>query len=157
MKKTKVIFKKVKDGYFQNDVIAFFIDNVRYDSNDRQLLIECYEHIGQHGESSIDYMDNDTILANAEEYEALKTELENIGYDLIDMTGWEEVYSSIEGYYLYRKIENGKGKWLAEVSEYGNKTGKIFPITYEQALGYKPIKSTPIKNLARELGRILLP
>lgn len=156
MKKTKVIFKKVKDGYFQNDVIAFFVENMRYDYNDKMLLVGCYEHFGQHGESSIDYMENHTTLASVEEYEALKTELENIGYDLIDMTGWEEI-GSIEGYYLYRKIENGKGKWLAEVNERGNRSGKMLSITYEQALGYEPIKTTPIKNLARELGRILLP
>ena len=76
MEKTKVIFKKVKDGYFQNDIIAFFIDNVRYDHKDRQFLVECYEHIGQHGEASESFMENDTILASVEEYEALKTELE---------------------------------------------------------------------------------
>lgn len=156
MEKTKVVFKKVKDGYFQNDIIAFFVDNMRYDHTDKMFLVECYEHFGQHGEASIDYMENDTILASAEEYEALKTELENIGYNLIDMTGWEYV-SSIDGYYLYRKIENGKGKWLAEVNEFGNGSGKMFPITYEQAIGFEPINHTPIKNLARELGRILLP
>lgn len=153
MERTKVVFKKVKEGYFQNDIIAFFISEKRYDWNNRQELIGCYQHIGQHGEATVDYMENDTVSASAEEYEALKNELERIGYDLIDMTGWEEVYYSYSGYYLYRKIENGKAKWLAE----DDRTSEVFPITYQQALGYEPIRPTPIGNLARELGRILLP
>lgn len=152
MERTKVVFKKVKEGYFQNDIIAFFISEKRYDWNNRQELIGCYQHIGQHGEATVDYMENDTVDASAEEYEALKNELERIGYNLIDMTGWEEV-CGISGYDLYRKIENGKGKWLAE--DIG--TGEVFPITYQQALGYEPIRPTIIENLARELGRILLP
>lgn len=56
-------------------------------------------------------------------------------------------------YELYRKIENGKGKWIAEDCN----TGEFFPITYEQALGYEPIRPTGMENLARELGKILLP
>lgn len=56
-------------------------------------------------------------------------------------------------YELYRKIENGKGKWIAEDST----TGEIFPITYAQALGEEPIRPTGIENLAMYLGKILLP
>lgn len=66
----------------------------------------------------------------------------------------EYQYVSSKGKHnLYRKIENGKGKWVAENIE----NGEIFPITYEQALGYEPINPTGIENLARELGRKLLP
>lgn len=74
---------------------------------------------------------------------------------VIDTTGYEKLScsSSIGKYDLYRKIENGKGKWLAEDTE----TGEIFPITYEQARGYEPIRPTETEKLARELGRILLP
>jgi hypothetical protein len=56
-------------------------------------------------------------------------------------------------YYLYRKIENGKGKWLAEDCE----TGEIFPITYKQAIGEEPIRPTTIGNLSRKIGEKLLP
>lgn len=52
----------------------------------------------------------------------------------------------------YRKIENNRGKWIAENIE----TGEFFPITYEQARGFEPINPSGIELLARELGRILL-
>ena len=56
-------------------------------------------------------------------------------------------------YELYRKIENGKGKWIAEDSV----TGEIFPITYAQARGEEPIRPTGAEKLSKQLGRILLP
>lgn len=67
-------------------------------------------------------------------------------------TGYSYV-SSIKKYDLYRKIENNRGKWLAEDME----TGEIFPITYEQARGFEPIRPTGIELLARDLGKMLLP
>lgn len=72
----------------------------------------------------------------------------------IDKAEYQEVcYSNNGKYLLYRKIENGKGKWIAEDCQ----TGEVFPITYEQARGYEPIRPTPIENLSRRLGKILLP
>lgn len=73
--------------------------------------------------------------------------------DKISIKEYEQVYSGNSKYNLYRKIENGKGKWVAE----DVKTGEVFPITYEQARGFEPIRPTPIENLTRELGRMLLP
>lgn len=70
-----------------------------------------------------------------------------------NVTGYEKLNSCIGKYCLYRKLENGKGKWLAEDCE----TGKIFPITYYQALGYEPIKPTNAEKLSRYLGKLLLP
>lgn len=72
----------------------------------------------------------------------------------IDKAGYQEVgYSNNGKYLLYRKLENGKGKWIAEDEQ----TGEVFPITYQQALGREPIRPTPIENLSRRLGKILLP
>lgn len=73
--------------------------------------------------------------------------------DKININEYEQVYSSNSKYNLYRKIENGKGKWIAE----DIKTGEIFPITYQQALGYEPIRPTEIESLSRQLGKMLLP
>ena len=56
-------------------------------------------------------------------------------------------------YELYRKIENGKGKWIAEDST----TGEIFPITYAQAREEEPIRPTETEKLSKHLGKILLP
>lgn len=71
----------------------------------------------------------------------------------IDKAGYQEVgYSNNGKYLLYRKLENGKGKWIAEDEQ----TGEVFPITYEQALGRELIRPTQIENLSRWLGKILL-
>ena len=75
---------------------------------------------------------------------------------MIDKSGYEYVTSISKGfvvYEIYRKIENGKGKWIAEDCE----TGEVFRITYDQALGYEPIRPTQSELLAREVGRKLLP
>ena len=71
---------------------------------------------------------------------------ELVGYTLIS-------YSSNSLYAIYRKIENGRGKWKAKEIE----TGKVIDITYNQALGYEPINPTPIEQLSMKLGKILLP
>lgn len=71
----------------------------------------------------------------------------------MEKQGFEYV-SYITGYDLYRKIVNGKGTWMAE----DVKTGEFFPITYQQALGYEPIKPlSGVELLARQLGEVLLP
>lgn len=50
---------------------------------------------------------------------------------------------------IFRKVENGRGKWCAIVG------GDVLPITYDQALGYDSI--TDIGRLSRFLGARLLP
>ena len=71
----------------------------------------------------------------------------------IDKAGYQEVgYSNNGKYLLYRKLENGKGKWIAEDEQ----TGEVFSITYEQALGRELIRPTQIEKLSRWLGKTLL-
>ena len=68
--------------------------------------------------------------------------------------GYIEAYSDYSqngNFRVYRKVENGKGKWLAEDLE----SGEVFPITYQQALGYEPIRKSPVENLSRDLGKKL--
>ena len=62
-------------------------------------------------------------------------------------------YSPNARYEIYRRILNGKGKWRAREIE----TGKVIDITYAQALGYELINPTPIEQLSRGLGKMLLP
>ena len=62
-----------------------------------------------------------------------------MGYQFID---------SRNGYEIYRKIENGKGKWVAE------RNGVRFPITYDQARGYAPIDRN--EALQMQLGNMFL-
>ena len=71
---------------------------------------------------------------------------------MVDMNGYTMLPHGIGKYNLYRKIENGKGKWLAEDWE----TGEIFPITYEQARGFEPIRPNSIESLSSFLGKRLL-
>lgn len=54
-------------------------------------------------------------------------------------------------YEFYRKLVDGKGKWYAV----DTKEGKVFPITWDQAVGYEPIDST--EGMAMKLGSMLLP
>lgn len=61
---------------------------------------------------------------------------------------WEYI-SDRNGYSIYRRIVDGKGKWKAE------RDGEEFAITYEQARGYEPLDDE--EALRMELGRILLP
>ena len=71
----------------------------------------------------------------------------------IDKAGYQEVgYSNNGKYLLYRKLENGKGKWIAEDEQ----TGEVFSITYEQVLGRELIRPTQNEKLSRWLGKILL-
>ena len=58
------------------DIIAFMPDEPA-----REGYILSYIHIGQHGEASLDYME-ECIPATPEEYQDLKAELKSIGYIL---------------------------------------------------------------------------
>lgn len=57
--------------------------------------------------------------------------------------------ASRNGFQIYRKIENGRGLWMAE------KDGVWQHITYQQALGYEPIGRE--EALQKFLGKMLLP
>ena len=72
--KTKVIFRKFKDG----DIIALFPEIVG-DYSPASCL--SYMHIGQHGAADSSLVSN-TKLATEEEYKDLFKELSSIGYDL---------------------------------------------------------------------------
>ena len=69
---TKVIFRKYKDG----EIIALFPEEVN------GFYISCYMHIGQHSVADYNYVVRETKLATESEYQDLKRELENIGYNL---------------------------------------------------------------------------
>lgn len=56
-------------------------------------------------------------------------------------------------WHLYRKIVDGKGKWVAKHQN----TGEIREINYDQARGFEPIDNNPIARLSRDLGRMLMP
>lgn len=69
--------------------------------------------------------------------------------ELID-AGFEQA-GYRKNYDFYRKLINGKGKWYAV----DTKDGRVFPITWDQAVGYEPIDST--EGMAMKLGGMLLP
>jgi len=81
---TTVIFRKFKEG----DIIAFFpYETERY-------ITPSYMHIGQHGDSDYSELINRTKLAHPNEYENLKKELEDIGYNLkiAKKANWGKMY-----------------------------------------------------------------
>lgn len=60
------------------------------------------------------------------------------------------------GYLIYRKIENGKGVWFAKRQD--DSDDKMFPISYDQARGFKEMPDeTEIEKLQRKMGKMLLP
>ena len=80
-----VVFRKEKNPtedeiFYGNDVTAFIYGNgipVRYGN------IMCYQHVGQHGEASLDYY-NSTKPATPDEYADLLSELKSI-YDDVNL------------------------------------------------------------------------
>ena len=79
----------------------------------------------------------------------------------IDISEYQEVKGIKDGdkiYRVFRKIENGKGKWCAWETSKGNTVGEPFEITYEQALEREPIQTpSGVKELGKKLGKTLLP
>lgn len=75
MEKTKVIFRKFKDG---GDIIALFPEFVNYPDG----CIESYQHLGQHGAADYSHCIAISKPASVKEYAPLKAELERIGYKL---------------------------------------------------------------------------
>lgn len=76
----------------------------------------------------------------------------------IDISTYQEVSSENRGgtiYRLFRKFENGKGKWAAIEQCNGKDCGEPFEITYEQARGFEPMNSNEKAGMA--LGKKLLP
>lgn len=69
---TKVIFRM-----FNEEVIALFPD-----MKEHHGLIGSYMHIGQHGAADYNLIVSNSRLATESEYEPLKQELINIGYNL---------------------------------------------------------------------------
>lgn len=79
---TLVKFRKWKDGKFDGDITAVF-PQLKYN---RQMygnkMYSGYAHIGQHTAIHQDWVKEMTDPANESEYNALKCELEQIGYNL---------------------------------------------------------------------------
>ena len=78
----------------------------------------------------------------------------------LDISQYNQLSSTIKDagntYAIFRKLENGKGKWAAAPMEMGDvKYDDAFEITYDQARGFEPINN--IGKLSRDLGKILLP
>lgn len=72
---TRVVFKMdAEEDAMNYPCVAFLLD---VSSNYGRVM--SYAHIGQHGESSLDYV-RDCRNANENEYSGLKQELESIGY-----------------------------------------------------------------------------
>ena len=67
-----------------------------------------------------------------------------------------EYVSNVNGYQVYRKIVDGKGKWFAHYQDDPIET--MFPITYDQARGLEDMPARSfVEQLSRDLGRDLLP
>ena len=85
---------------------------------------------------------------------------ESSSKEVVDLTGYEECNSSVDGFNIYRKRitdKNGKlirAEWAAQ--DFGENE-KPFRITYKQAIGEEPIVDSPTKRLRKDLGKAFLP
>jgi predicted nuclease of restriction endonuclease-like RecB superfamily len=77
MKPTKVIFKILND-----EIIAIFPNELYNKRLYGKTLVNSYMHIGQHSACSKELI-NELKNATIKQYKELKTELEQIGYNLI--------------------------------------------------------------------------
>ena len=80
--------------------------------------------------------------------------------DKYDMEPWKdphlEYVSNVNGYQVYRKIVDGRGKWFAHYQD--DPIEYMFPITYDQARGFADLPArSPVEKLGRHLGKQLLP
>ena len=89
--KTKVIYRKFKDG---EEIIAVFPELSYPGFVSRKGLVLSYEHIGQHGEADYDHIIKMTTIAFPKDYEVLKAQLEDLGYDL-EITTHKEYQKSL--------------------------------------------------------------
>jgi hypothetical protein len=76
--KTKVIFRKFKDGEIVALFPEIFTDTDEHNTN----LIASYLQVGQHGDAEYNHVLGFTKLATPAEYQDLARELESIGYNL---------------------------------------------------------------------------
>lgn len=77
---TQVMFRKCKDN---GEIVAVFVDDVRGD------MVGTYLHNGQHGDASVSWVDEDTVLARPTEYKELMIELGQQGYFVDSVASWE--------------------------------------------------------------------
>ena len=73
-----VIFRKEKSGFFKGEVYALFPHNVETYEGD----VMSYAHVGQHSYADYNYCIRTSDPASPFEFDALKRELEGIGYEL---------------------------------------------------------------------------
>ena len=77
METKSVVFWKDKDG----NIFAVFTEEPYNLKLYGYSVLSCYEHTGQHGSCHIDFLST-CEQAKADEYEFLKLELEDVGYNL---------------------------------------------------------------------------
>ena len=76
VEKTRVAFLVNEQN---QDLFALFVETVRMEGGGR--MYDCYSHVGQHSACFEGYA-NESRNATPEEYKDLKTELEEIGYNV---------------------------------------------------------------------------
>ena len=89
--KTKVIYRKFKAT---ESVVAVFPELGYPGFTSKKGLIMDYMYFGQHGECDYDTVMKMTIKASPKNYDVLKAQLEDLGYDL-EITTHKEYQKSL--------------------------------------------------------------
>ena len=126
-------------------------DDIDYLGQDKIRCRKC----GYEGDEIELWIDGSFTMSDAKERILRKSGYRESAKESVD-NGWQEV-SGRNGYRIFRKVVDGKGKWRAQKCVNGKCEGEPFDITYAQALGREPIEDKPIAELSKKLGKILLP
>lgn len=143
----------------QNDVVKEGLSSFEITSDRIARALQCLEDNGVDSDETeivlqaLGYILLDKELFPDEDQgsrkvDSLEEEIKTV--DELEANGFEHA-GYRKQYDFYRKLVDGKGKWYAV----DTKEGKVFPITWDQAVGYEPIDST--EGMAMKLGSILLP
>lgn len=144
--------------------LAKFAEALLYESEDGYPKRE-YEYLKKNYEKcKSEYEtrgeeDNNDVLSREEKMRIAKAQMDDASRRMKESAEEDEglkYVDNVNGYKVYRKIENGKGVWFAK--RQNDHDNKMFPITYEQARGYEEIEgSENIRKLRKDLGKKLLP
>lgn len=97
---TEMIFRVDTTPDFKGTVFALFPHEVcNFNGN-----VTYYQHIGQHGEADYNHCIATSRPATAEEYKDLKTELDNIGYNIV-IRSKRNYAKYLKSYYKVRGIK----------------------------------------------------
>ena len=152
-----------EDDYVDESVKTLKEEKLNLDSTGKKLKKLISQSVLDSDEELRDYVNKivDEVIEERNDdtedeslIDSVDTDSSELNED-IDLSSYEEVDGGPGYWTLYRKFKPGmkKAEWAAKHQN----TGEIRKISYKQATGEEPIEDSPVKRLARDVGKKLLP